>query len=89
MKSRVFAVDIIRKPSYNSIWIYRCNRRDDGARLRQYRMTTDRAVRVLRGMVTCATTTRTTIRERDGHVSWTMPAVVSEQDTARASLKTS
>jgi len=89
MKSRIFAVDLIRKPSYQSIWIYRCRGRDDGAGLRQYRLTTDRLIRVLRAMVNAATTTRTKIRERDEHTAWTMPEVVAQQDAARAALQAS
>lgn len=89
MNSRVFAVDLIGKPSYQSIWIFRTNGLNEGARLRQYRSTPDRLIRVLRAMVGTATRTRTRIRERDGHACWSLPEVVAQQDAARAALQAS
>jgi hypothetical protein len=86
MNARVFAVDLIRKPSYESIWIFRTNGRADGARLRQYRLTSDRLILVLRAMMRTAATRQTRIRTTDGHDSWSIPIVVEEQDAARAAL---
>jgi len=86
MKSKVFSIDIIRKPNYQQIWIYRTNGLSNGGGLRMYSLTLDRLVRVLRAMVNTSAKIRCNTYTGKNTESWYISGVVEEMQAARAAL---
>jgi len=87
MKSKVFSIDIVRKPNYQQIWIYRTNGTDHGGGLRFYNLTTSRLIRLLRAMVNVSTHERCVVYDGGPVPEWTRLGVVEEMYAAEAAIE--
>jgi len=87
MKSRVFAVDIIRRNDRPRVWFYRTNGRKDGGGVRMYYLTVPRLIRLLRAMVNRAIDVQANTYTGVNISSWYILGVVEEAYAAQAALE--
>lgn len=86
MKSRVFSLDLINKPDYHRLLVYRTNGTGRGGGVRFYRLTVSRLIRLLRAMCTVSTGSECKTWMTGDSASWCILGVVEEMQAAQAAL---